>query len=240
MRRFNSVSKQPSDVMLGPKYTNSFTFSNVSPAWVIAAGLLWLSRTLLFAVLMRSFNANLWSSATISPKTKDRVFIACVRSVLTCGCESWGLTQEQLRRVGSFEYLCLKRLGKFRPEHHISYDALYAYFNIKDSVSKFIQRRRLTWFGHVLRMDPNRIPHQLLWYHQQQPGWRRKPGRQKITWKRRLHKETRHLTNHVRYQRGNPTEWLATGTEWLNYVLELVQDRQQWRNIVSEIHHCQD
>ena len=150
------------------------------------------------------------------------------------------MTKLQQKRLRSFEYKALKRLGRFRPQDHISYARLYEMFDIRNTVVSAITHRRLIWLGHTLRMAPGRIPNQLLYYHERRPGWCRRPGQKRKSWKELVHGDTRHLTDIIRYQRGAATSWLASGTEWVRYLREVAENRLQWRRIVSDIVDCQD
>jgi sorting nexin-29 len=180
---------------------------------------------------------NLWAQDRISLHTKGRVFVACVRSVLTYGCESWYLTQQQERRIQAFEHQCLRSIARINWQDHVPTKDVYARFNISDTLHTFLKRRRLTWLGHTLRMGHHRLPSRALRMNPQ-PGWKCPPGRQKESWRRVVHRETKHLSNHVRYQKGRPKDWEPDGLLWLEYLEELAANRVQWTNIVNSC--CQE
>jgi len=52
------------------------------------------------------------------------------------------------------------------------------------SMDDKLSERRLRWLGHVIRMDHQRIPRQVL--HWEVPGFKRGPGRTRTNWRSRL------------------------------------------------------
>jgi hypothetical protein len=49
-----------------------------------------------------------WVPTSIRKVTKIRIFNACVKTVLLCGCESWLVTSEIRRKIQTFVSLCLR------------------------------------------------------------------------------------------------------------------------------------
>ena len=54
------------------------------------------------------------------------------------------------------------------------------------AIPRAIEKRRLRWLGHVLRMSPNRITRVAI---RKAPQGKRKQGRLKATWRRTVEKE---------------------------------------------------
>ncbi|CAG9839790.1 unnamed protein product [Diabrotica balteata] len=61
----------------------------------------------------------------------------------------------------------------------IQNDHIRNIMGVKSTIIDEIQRRQLIWYGHVERMDDDRLPNQILKWT---PRERRKRGRQKQSW----------------------------------------------------------
>ena len=98
-----------------------------------------------------------WRSSTFSLQLKLRLFNSNVLSVLLYASETWYLSQEQERRIQSFENMCLSRLlgihwiQKVKKEHSRKITG-------QPSLIETIRRRRWSYFGRVLCMYDSRIP----------------------------------------------------------------------------------
>jgi hypothetical protein len=104
----------------------------------------------------------LFSRADISIDTKMRVYLASVRTVLLYGNESWSSTSDFVSRLNSCEMGFMRRMLGATQIPYMSNDAVRLRCHVKESLSTIIKRRRLTWLGHTLRMNPERIPRQIL------------------------------------------------------------------------------
>jgi len=177
----------------------------------------------------------LFSRQDISIYTKMRVYLASVRSVLLYSCESWNVTSALASTLDSCEMNFFRRIlgvsGNIPRTPNVT---VRQRCHMKESLTAIIKRRRLTWLGHVLRMKPTRIPHQIL-MTQQASHWRSPRGRPQQTWDKVIHAETRALTDYVRHSTGNVAEWSVDGRRWLSYLQDLAASRDQWRQIVEEL-----
>ena len=90
-----------------------------------------------------------------------------------------------------------------------------------------IKRRRLTWLGHVLRMNSDRIPQKILSAPQSSHS------RPCQTWDRIVHGETKCLSYNVCHSIGTIHNWSVDGRQWITFLHDLAASRSQWRNIVS-------
>ena len=57
-------------------------------------------------------------------------------------------------------------------------------------MTKYIQERRLKWFGHMLRMGDTRFPYKILQWN---PDCERKVGRPRLRWKDVVEKDLQEL-----------------------------------------------
>ena len=77
-----------------------------------------------------------------------------------------------------------------------------------------IKMRRWRWYGHVLRMQDDRLPKQAIGWT---PTGRRNVGRPKDTWRRTMNREMREKNlNH-------------------DGVVAMATDRSAWRNLVADL-----
>ena len=105
----------------------------------------------------------IWKDKNISLKTKMKLYRSNVVSSLTYGCETWQLTTSQENKLNAFDYTSLRRIMKIDWREHITNEEIRARVKIP-SVIDTIKKRRLNWFGHLIRMDRSRIARQLLFW----------------------------------------------------------------------------
>ena len=153
---------------------------------------------------------SIWKSRHISCKTKIRLYKSLIISVLSYGCESWTLLKSHEKRLHAFDMKALRRILNI-PWHHYKTNE-YVMRLAEDLAGPIepaiitIKRRKLQWFGHVIR-HPS-LANTIL------QGWvtgARKQGRQRKQWL------------------DNILEWTGLGVEEALRVAEL---RHTWRKMV--------
>jgi len=98
------------------------------------------------------------SSKDISVTANVKVYEALVLSVLLYNAETWSIKQEPKQRLLVFEMACLRRIaGDSRREHQRNTDIRKG-LGVQGEVIHKIQKRRLQYFGHIVRMSPDRYP----------------------------------------------------------------------------------
>ena len=108
---------------------------------------------------------HLWRRKDVSLPVKCSVYNVAVRSVLLYGCETWPLRQQGVHRLEVFDHHCLRQLAKVGWSDRVSNLEVRKYVlggNGSDTLSRKIKLCRLRWLGYVLRMEPHRLPHQVL------------------------------------------------------------------------------
>ena len=104
----------------------------------------------------------IWTAKDISKVTKVTLCKTLVQSVVLYNAETWTLKQEHQRKLRVFEMAVLRRIcGVTRKDRKRNTDIMNA-LDIDEDVVELLQKRRLTYFGHVSRMQPERYPHTLL------------------------------------------------------------------------------
>lgn len=119
-------------------------------------------------------------SRNISRQTKCKLYKTLIRLVLTYGAETWTLTQNSKKLLGSFESKVLRKIfgattdqGFWRRRYNHELYQLYNDLNIVGT----IKINRLKWVGHVIRMDSREPAHITMF--QKLTGQRRR-GRPKL------------------------------------------------------------
>ena len=107
-------------------------------------------------------NKRLWTKSGIRLETKVMVYRAVVLSCLLYGSEAWTLNAKQIRSLERFHQKCLRSICRIKWYHKIPD------FEILDrcrifSVQSLLDKNKLRWTGHVIRMDETRIPKILLY-----------------------------------------------------------------------------
>jgi len=100
----------------------------------------------------------MWRTKGISLKTKMKLYWALVLSVLMYVSECRTLRKEEERRLLVAEMTWLRRIrGRSRREK-IRNEKTREELGAEETVIEKIKRGRLTWFGHVERMEGKRLP----------------------------------------------------------------------------------
>src|SRR6218665_1467039 len=121
----------------------------------------------------------MWRTRNISLKTKMKLYDALVLPVLMHGLECWTMRKEDERRLLVAEMAWLRRIrGRSRRER-IRNEKTREELGADEMVIEKIERRRLTWFGHMERMEGKRLPNAALHGHVR---GERSRGRQRKRW----------------------------------------------------------
>jgi hypothetical protein len=123
--------------------------------------------------------SKIWKSASISLRTKVKVYEAIVIPVFLYGGESWRLRKNDERKILSTEMGWLRRIMGVTRLQQIRNELIRRKLGQEDTLCDKIQRRRLKWFGHVTRMNDTRLPFRALHGHME---GHRSRGRQPNTW----------------------------------------------------------
>ena len=120
----------------------------------------------------------------------------------------WRLTEKNKKKVEATEMDAIRRSLRVSRLDRVRNEDLRERMGMKGTVVDDIEKRQLTWYGHVRRMPDERLPKQVWdWV----PKERRKKGRPRKSWMEGVRKamSARNLTDQ---QWGNRDEWkLGTG-----------------------------
>ena len=145
----------------------------------------------------------MWPSKSLRKGTKIRIFNACVKSVLLCGCETWLVTKDIQRKLQTFVNRCLRYILRIRWQKIISNKDLWKVTRQED-INVEIRKRKFRWIGHTLRKEVREIPKStLLW----NPHGNRKRGRPRNSWRRSVIKEAGRSWNELRFLAADRRKW---------------------------------
>ena len=122
---------------------------------------------------------HIFTNRNLSTNTKIRVFNVYVSSVFLYNSELWTTTNKIEDDIDIFQRKLLRRILSIYYPNIISNEDLYRKTN-QQPWSERIFYRRLSWIGHLLRLDPTTPARKALSYYLQ-PA-KRPVGGQKLTW----------------------------------------------------------
>lgn len=94
--------------------------------------------------------------------TKLMVYQAVVISTLLYGCETWTLYRQDIKKLEHFHQQKLRSIMKIKWEDHITNISVLEKAGV-NSIEAHIVGHRLRWTGHILRMNDDRLPRQMLY-----------------------------------------------------------------------------
>ena len=153
----------------------------------------------------------IWSSHEISLKTKVQVLHTCVFSVLMYAAETWTIRKTEFRRLDAFEMQCYRRLLGIHWFHHITNEEVLRRVNPSLRLNQLVKKRKLGLFGHICRMNHQRLIKVAMWGIVE---GRNRRGRPRTSW-----------TDNIK-------EWCQTS---LHEATRWAADRQLWRNITHRV-----
>ena len=96
--------------------------------------------------------SNIILDRKLSLKIRMRVFNAYVRSIFLYNTEIWTTNKKINNTIDVFQRTLYRKILQIRWPHTISNINLYKRVEAEEW-SKMIQKRRLMWVGHLLRLD---------------------------------------------------------------------------------------
>jgi hypothetical protein len=160
-----------------------------------------------------------FKNKNISKKLKLRLKNTIIDKILTSASETWTLTMRDRKQLNVFERKVYRRI--LHPVYESEKENWRILTNKKmyASVKKptIIERlNRLCWFGHVQRMEENRIPKRVLYMNL---GTIRLRGRPRNRWQDEVREDGR----------------IVGGEGWQ----EKVHNRQEWKKLLRMARNCQ-
>ena len=159
------------------------------------------------------------SSSWISKKLKIKTYRTIILPVVLNGCETWSLTLREERRLRVFGNRVSRRVfgpkrdeetGEWRKLHNEELSDLYSLPNIV----RVVKSRKMRRTGHMARMGEGRGVHRVL---VGKPEGKRPLGRPRRRWEDNIKLDLQEVEE-------------GCG-DWM----ELAQDRDRWRALVSTV-----
>ena len=126
----------------------------------------------------------LWKSKQLSIPLKCKLYRALVLSAVLYRSETWTMNKSTQRKLESFHTSCLRRILCLSYMERVTNEEVLARPAISrmSTLSAMIMIKRLKWFGHVLRMNDDRLalrsvtrePTEKYHYAKRAPGGQRK------------------------------------------------------------------
>lgn len=200
-------------------------------------------RIRMMSAAYRKMRVNLLENRRLSRKLRMSGFVAYVLTAALYGCETWNARAVDIGRLESVQFRYLRRMLGYTWEDRKSFATIIhecrqAGVDILP-IGMMISRARLSYLGHTLRMDDDRLPKMLLHAQLtavavQQTG--RMAGGQEFSYKDAIKNDIDSfalLATRVS-SRSSYLRW--------NAVVALASDRNAWRKAVKTegIQHCLD
>ena len=156
----------------------------------------------------------IFKNKNISRKPKLRLKNTIINKTLTNASETWTLTKRDRKQLNIFERKVYRRiLGPVYDREKENWRILNnkeIYARVKNpTVTETIRLNRLRWFGHVQRMEENRIPKRVLYMNL---GTTRLRGRPRNRWQDEVREDGR----------------IVGGEGWQ----EKVHNREEWKKLL--------
>jgi hypothetical protein len=132
---------------------------------------------------------SLFRNRLLSRATKIRLYKITIRPVATYGAETWTMTKKEEQALFIFERKIFRRIygRKYEDgEWKIRTNQELEELSKRDNIVKWIQRQRISWLGHLERMEEDRMPKKI--FTQELEGTRRR-GRPREGWREEVERD---------------------------------------------------
>ena len=125
----------------------------------------------------------LWKSKQLTIPLKCKLYRALVLSVVLYSSETWTMNKSTQRKLESFHTSCLRRILCFSYLEWVTNEEVLARSRMS-TLSAMIMIKQLKWFGHVLRINDDRLAlRTFTWEPTKKYRYaKRAPGGQRKTW----------------------------------------------------------
>jgi hypothetical protein len=154
---------------------------------------------------------HIWNSKKLKVDNKLKVLTTCVFSVLLYASETWTLKETDRKKLLAFEMKCYRRILKINWRDMIRNDDIRKMISKEETIIDIIKKRKLGLFGHICRMNDNR-----------------------------LIKHTVFAKMNGKPRRGRPCrEWMDDITEWCGRsgqdLFHKAQNRRIWKKLIRTV-----
>ena len=114
----------------------------------------------------------------IPREVKTTIYATILKPILTYGSECWSLTAKTSSKIQAAEMKVLRTIRGVTRMDRLRNDQIRSDLSVKPLL-KEIEERKLRWYGHVKRMDSERLPRK---YLEWKPQGKRPVGRPRKRW----------------------------------------------------------
>src|SRR2546425_5899531 len=172
-----------------------------------------------YTTLFRSYNKykNILESKKISLKVRCKLFNIYITSIFMYNSELWTLTRKLINTIDVFQRALLKKLPKIHYPYMIKNEDLYSRVQMSNW-SDVIQKRRMKWLGHLLRLD-ERAPASIALQQTKKQMGKMKKGNHS-TWTKQINNDLKKINENLNLHDAS--------------LQELVNDRARWFQVIEE------
>ena len=134
----------------------------------------------------------------------ERIYRALILPIAIYGAESWTLRQADKRQLDTFEMRCLRVIFGVSLMDKIRNEEIRQRLHLPTTICNEVSKRRLNWFGHVVRMPPHRPPFQA---YKNEFLKRRPPGRPPARWRDQIERDMGVPLKEAEHQAQGRPEW---------------------------------
>ena len=163
----------------------------------------------------------IFENKKVSLTVKLRIFKWHIESIFMYNSELWTVTKKLESTIDVFQRNILRKILNIRWPDKISNDKLYE--KTKESPwSKTVKKRRLKWYGHLIRLPEETPAKQAL--REAQKASRKPRGGQKLTWLKLVKKDLENVKVKVVVKGG--------GLKTVEHE-EVAKNRQNWQCVIN-------
>ena len=122
---------------------------------------------------------NIWRNKSLNVKVKVRLYDSLVLSTLKYGAETWSMTAANMKKLEAAHHKWLRRILGITWRDMVTNEEVRKRTGM-GKIEDTLRKSRLRWFGHMHRMDTNRLPKQVL--HWTPREGKRRRGRPRKNW----------------------------------------------------------
>ena len=170
-----------------------------------------LNRTRKARNMYCSLSNIIFGKKEIQPTTKLQIYNAIIEPTLLYGSESWPVTEGKISSITAIEMKCYRRIAGKTKRDMIRNERIREGLK-QESIGGKLRKRQMKWFGHVLRMDEERKPRQMM---EVRTEGRRGRGRPRMSYMDNIENQAR--------ERG----------KGMGELRRMARDRDEWRRWIQ-------
>jgi len=128
--------------------------------------------------MIKALHSILWSR-NVTKRNKRNIYQAMIQPVVTYGSEVWVISKDMSRKLLSTEMMCWRRCLGLTLLDRVRNETIRERMNAQITIMDYIGEKQLKWYGHLRRMNEERIP---LKVWNWTPTQRNKRGRPQKKW----------------------------------------------------------